>query len=100
MHELCSKTLTNNECVAMDSIVKNFLKLPHQRLMTSNSNSLFPRLLWKNGISRLTDITADYKAGMLLTIVVVSLTAEGKRLFEGTLGGVIKAKEMLRSFQN
>ena len=78
LHKLCSKTPTNNERVAVDSIVKNFANLPRQRLMSSNSNSLFPGLSWKNGISRLTDITADCKVGMLLTVVVVSLTAEEK----------------------
>ena len=85
LHKLCSKTLTIKECVAMDSIVKNFVNLPRQRLMSSNSNSLFPGLLWKNGISRLTDITADCEVGMLLTVVVVSLTAEGKNCLKGLL---------------
>ena len=81
-----------NACVAMDSFVKNLVKLPRQQPMSSDSNSLFPRLLWKNGISRLTDITADCEVGMLLTAVVVSLMAEGKKLFEGALGDVEEPK--------
>ena len=99
LSELHSVCLTDEQAVKLDNIVKNLLQMPRQRLMTSNSNSSFPRLLWKSGISRLTDITADYKVGMLLTVIVVSLTDEGKKLFRDSLGGVIKANGMRLAFQ-
>ena len=100
LHELYTVTLSNERAVAMDKLVKQFLQMPRQRLMSSDSNSAFPRLLWKNGITRLTDVTADYKVGMLLTIIVVSLTDEGKKLFREALGGVIAANGMQKAFQH
>lgn len=97
--ELNLNRLDVDKRISMDTIVKGFVTWPRQRFMTSNSNSSFPRLLWKNGISTLSDITADYKYGMLFTVVIVSLTAQGKKLFEEAFKCVDKAKGMQTAFQ-
>ena len=75
-----------------------------KRLMLANSNSCFPMLLWKSGIRELTNITADYKVGMMLTVIVVSLTTHGKQLFESALfkqksSGKAKARHLQVTFQ-
>ena len=36
-----------------------------------------PRLLWKDGITSLTDLTTSQKVGVVFTIVVMSLQDEG-----------------------
>ena len=88
--DLNKHKLTSHQCEKLDEIVKNFTEMPWQHLMTANSNSDFPRFMWKNGFSTLTDITADYKVGMLLTVVVVSLTADGSKLLATTAFGTPK----------
>ena len=61
-------------CVKLDDHVKAMTQMPRQKLMSANSNSDFPRLMWKTGITKLSDVTADYKVGMMFTVVVLSLT--------------------------
>ena len=41
-----------------------------------------PRLLWSDGVTGLTDITANYKVGIMFIIVVVSLQFEGFQFFK------------------
>ena len=90
--------LSSDECVQLDDLVKALTQLARQKLMSANSNSSFPRLMWKSGITKLSDITADYKVGMMLTVVVISLTKLGKRLFQNALGRE-KAKHLQITFQ-
>lgn len=104
LHVLYEELLSVSQCTELDNIVKWLTKLPQQRLMSANLNSCFPRLLWKSGIMELTDITADYKVGMMLTVIVVSLTKCGKNLFKTALcksksSGKPKAKHLQVTFQ-
>ena len=73
LHELYRKLLTSDDLIELDKVVMGLTNLPRQKLMSANSNSCFPRLLWKNGITGLKDITADYKVGMMLTVTVYTL---------------------------
>ena len=57
-----------------------------------------PRLLFKDGISKLTDITASTNVGIMLTVVVLSLTSKGNHFFNVTLGP-LKAQQMRYVFQ-
>ena len=95
---LISELLSDNQCIELDDLVKDLTKLSRQRLMSANSNSSFPRLMWKSGITKLSDITADYKVGMMFTVIVISLTKLGKRLFHNSLGKD-KAKHLQITFQ-
>lgn len=99
LHDLYKHYLTMQQRVKLDELVMKFLEMPRQHLMTANSNSDFPRLMWKNGISTLTDITADYKVGMLLTIVVVSLTSDGNKLMRSAFSSEQQAKRVQKAFQ-
>jgi hypothetical protein len=47
--------------------------LPCQRYASSGAELLMPRLLWKDGITSLSELTAKYKVGIMLTIVSVLL---------------------------
>ncbi len=90
---LMKEKLKDKECVEMDKYVMALTQLSRQKLMSANSNSDYPRLMWKNGITKLSEVTADYKVGMLLTIIVVSLTRSGKKFFQSALGGEDGAKK-------
>ena len=57
------------------------MKNPKQRLASASTNKQMPRLLWNDGITNLTDVTANLKVGIMFTIVVVSLTSEGRAYF-------------------
>ena len=100
LNDLNKHKLTSYQREKLDEIVKAFTEMPRQHLMTANSNSDFPRLIWKNGISTLTDITADYKVGMLLTFVVVSLTADGSKLLATAFGTQKKCNKFRKRFKN
>jgi hypothetical protein len=58
-----------------------------------------PRLLWKDGITSLSELTAKYKVGIMFTIVIVSLQDEGKSLFEEVLGSNARLNDMRQVFQ-
>ena len=99
LNDLNEHKMTVQQSAKMDEIVMHFLEMPRQHLMTANSNSDFPRLLWKNGISTLTDITADHKVGMLLTFVVASLTTKGQKLLVTAFGTQKQVKSVQTAFQ-
>jgi hypothetical protein len=58
-----------------------------------------PRLLWKDGITSLTELTAKYKVGIMFSIVTMAFQNEGKRLFEDVLGGNARLNDMRQVFQ-
>jgi hypothetical protein len=53
-----------------------------QHYMTSASNKAMPRILFKDGVMSLAKLPSSHIIGILLTIVIVSLTDEGISLFE------------------
>jgi hypothetical protein len=58
-----------------------------------------PQLLFKDGISKLvTDITAAKNMGIILTVVVLSMTTKGSHFFNCNLGP-LKAQQMRYVFQ-
>jgi hypothetical protein len=57
-----------------------------------------PRLLWKDGIMSMTNISAKLKVGIMFTIVVVSLREEGIKYFTKLLGSPHRANEMRQVF--
>ena len=83
----------------LDVLARNLVDLPRQQQASSGSDKTMPRLLWKDGISRLTDLTAAAKVGIMFTIVVVSLQTDGHRFFKGILGTDHSVKDMRECFQ-
>jgi hypothetical protein len=66
--------------------------------MSSGSDKTFPRLLWNDGITSLALVKATYRVGFMFTIVCVTLTKEGNRLFVDALGAE-RTKNMQEVFQ-
>jgi hypothetical protein len=58
-----------------------------------------PHLLWKDGITSLSKLTAKYKVGIMFTIVTVSLQDKGISLFEDVLGSNERLNDMRQVFQ-
>jgi hypothetical protein len=53
-----------------------------QYYMTSSSNKAMPRILFKDGVTSLAKLPSSHVIGILLTIVIVSLTDDRISLFE------------------
>ena len=61
----------------LDRLAKRLTKLPRQKYASNGADKDMPRLLWSDGVTGLTNITANYKVGIMFTIVVISLQFEG-----------------------
>ena len=62
----------------LDKLAKKLTSLPRQKSVSSGADKDMPRLLWKEGITAMTGISASYRVGIMLTIMVLSLQSEGK----------------------
>ena len=60
-----------------DSVVQKWCKYPRQHCMKAYAAD-FPRLLFQDGVSTITNISAETKVGILFAIVVASLTSNGQ----------------------
>jgi len=78
--------LKDRKCAEFDRIVRKLTLLERQKYLSSGSDKEMPRLLWKQGVTTLTDLTASQKVGILTTITVVALTEEGSKFFTAELG--------------
>ena len=58
-----------------------------------------PRLLWKDGITNLTDLTASHKVGIMFTIVIMSLQDDGIEFFDDVLEKPKITDDMRQCFQ-
>ena len=52
---------------------------PRQRLMSQGTENSMPRLLWKDGLTSMTALTAKQRLGVMFTVTVLSLTENGYR---------------------
>jgi hypothetical protein len=84
--------------IRLDVLVKEFLGWDRQHYMSAGTNKLMPRLLFKDGITKLTDITASTNVGIMFTVVVLSMTTKGRNFFDEALGA-LKAQKMRYVFQ-
>ena len=69
-------------CGQLDILVGGLCQLDRQHYMSSGGNKAMPRLLFKDGVTSLANLPSAHVVGVLLTIVVISLTDAGKALFE------------------
>ena len=58
-----------------------------------------PRLLWNDGITNFTDLTAFHKVGIMFTIVIISLQEEGNIFLNNMFGDPQETKNMRECFQ-
>jgi len=95
---LFTERMRGNERAQLDVIVRKLTRLERQKYLSSGSDKEMPRLLWNQGVTTLTDLTAAQKVGILTTITVVALTEEGSQFFTRVLGEE-KMKAMVVVFQ-
>ena len=63
-----------------DQLARKLTLIPRQHYLSYGTTKDMPRLLWKDGITSLTNLTASDKVGIFLTVVVLALTDQGKDL--------------------
>jgi hypothetical protein len=79
----------------LDDLVIDLLK--HSR---QHGYEKMPRILWQDGVTHLTNLTADLKVGKMFAVIVVASTREGEALFTKALqGGTATWRKMLYVFQ-
>jgi hypothetical protein len=79
---LFEEEMTTKQKRQLNVLVRGLTRLPRQRFASSGAEPSMPCLLWKDGITSLSKLTAKYKVGIMFTIVTVSLQDEGISLFE------------------
>ena len=89
----------SNKLANLDWLVQCLIRLPWQRLASSGSDKSMPRMLWKDGIATLTDLTASCKVGIMFTVVIISLRNDGQLFFERVFGQAGIVQDMRECFQ-
>lgn len=74
--------LPTKEHATLDGLVKKLHSYPHQ-----HGYNGFPRLLWTDGVSKLSQLTGDQRVGKMFAILLVALTREGELFFSKYLPG-------------
>jgi len=64
----------------IDNVVKQWYLLPRQSGMVAYANQ-FPCMLFKDGVSHITDVSAATKVGILFSVCVATLTKKGQLAF-------------------
>ena len=85
LHILFENDLKDFRKRELDSIAKQMCDWDKQYYMTSGSNKDMPRLLFKDGISSLKQISGTYTVGILLCVVILTLTDDGKAFLKQPL---------------
>jgi hypothetical protein len=96
---LFTEEMTPAQLVRLDGLAKSLASLPRQKFLSSGAESLMPRLRWSDGITSLTDMPAKYKVGIMMTLVVITLTDDGVKFFTEVLGSKKRVAQMRQVFQ-
>jgi hypothetical protein len=83
---LFDEDLKDANCRLLDLQVKLLCSIDKQHYMTSGSNKAMPRILFKDGVTDLVELPSAHFIGILLTIVIITLTDEGKALLQRAFG--------------
>ena len=75
--QLFNDVITKATQRKFDAVVQQWVKNAKQHCMKAYAAE-FPRLLFEDGVSSITDISAGTKVGILFTIVVAALTKTGQ----------------------
>ena len=81
----------------LDDIVSSWCELPSQKYAKGSMDS-YPRLLFRDGITTLTNITANTVVGIMFATVLASLTKEGIELMS-TIPD-LRYQDMLYTFES
>ena len=77
LKELFNNVNTKSTQRSLDEVVQEWSQYPRQHFM-KGYNSKYPRLMFQDGVSSITDISAGTKVGILFAIVIAALTTKGK----------------------
>lgn len=80
LFELFKKIFNKNMCAYFDSQVYTWNSYPGQHLLRSHDIDGYPRLLFTNGISKITQSKADDKAGVIFCVNIAMLQREGQQM--------------------
>ena len=89
--------MTDTELVELDKLVQYFTKLARQN--GTSSRSRFPRFWFKDGVTSLSNVTANTKVGMMFAIVLAALTEEGRDFLVTKLGSSKRYLDLVEAFQ-
>jgi Plavaka transposase len=64
----------------LDCLVKRFVQQPRQ-----HGYKPFPRIMWPDGVTTISNLTGDLKVGKFMAIITTALTLEGQEFFESIL---------------
>ena len=81
---LFTNDLKDARCGGLDNIAKAMCSWEKQYYLTSGSVKSMPRLLFKDGITSLKQLASVHVVGIMLAIVVLALTDDGKAFFEAS----------------
>jgi len=101
----CLKVLFDEELsgpvskATLDTLIKKMCTWDRQFYLSSGSQKSMPILLWKNRISNISNTPAREKVGMMLSVIVLSLTTEGKSFFDTNLQRKNQCQDMQEMFQ-
>ena len=76
MLEILFDSISNSDQRNLDNLIKGFLLYPRQ-----HGYQKFPRLLWQDGVTSLSFLTADLKVGKMFSICCIASTLEGEIFF-------------------
>lgn len=79
LQQLFNHMITNTAQRKFDMVVQKWSTNPKQYFMRAYARD-FPRLLFSDGVSSITDISAGTKVGILFAIVIASLTTSGRNI--------------------
>ena len=104
LKQLFDHVITKQTQRKFDAVVQQWVSYSRQRHMKAYSSS-FPRLMFPDGVSSITDISAETKVGIFFSIVVAALSKEGReilindaKLTNKIYLDMIEAFEMLLSY--
>ena len=82
----------------LDLLAKELYGWDRQHYLTAGTAADMPRLLFKDGVTTITNITASTNVGIMFAIIVLSITDKGAHFFDHVLGPD-KANQMRYVFQ-
>ena len=98
LKELFNSLMSPTTKIQLDSVVQQWVSYPKQHHMRAYMDS-FPRLLYKDGLTNITDISAGTKMGILFAFVVAAQTNDGCNLLQNQKETSEKYKNMLKALE-
>jgi hypothetical protein len=102
LHEVLGTYLKPQQIALLDRVVQSWVKRSRQRLYRSANFAESPRLMFKDGISSLSNTSGCDRAGMVFALTIASLTRDGKAAFklldEDITQDITNALEMLMCY--